>query len=116
MKDLAHYEDLALRLHGLLDALTTYAQRETLRARLAADKRRVDRDLAGLRTHQRNGVLADECARCYQASDPCDDARRYAEDLDDLATLYPLSTAPRCDACGKWHDATLACPGRPVGP
>jgi hypothetical protein len=56
------------------------------------DRERIASDLDGLRDHHRgSGILTDECGRCYQMSDPCDDARRYADGLLRTAALYGVT-------------------------
>jgi hypothetical protein len=56
------------------------------------DRERIASDLAGLRDHERSvGILDGECVRCYQMSDPCDDASRYADGLLSTAALYGVT-------------------------
>jgi hypothetical protein len=88
----AQAEDLAVRIVAAIDALDAderrYADVRHYR-HYAADRERVESDLAGLRDHHRgSGILTDECGRCYQMSGPCDDARRYADGLLRTADLY----------------------------
>jgi hypothetical protein len=88
-------EDLAVRIVAAIDTLDADERRYAdVRHywHYAADRERVASDLAGLREHHRgSGILTDECGRCYQMSDPCDDARRYADGLLRTADLYGVT-------------------------
>jgi hypothetical protein len=91
----AQAEDLAVRIVAAIDTLDADERRYAdVRHywHYAADRERVASDLAGLRDHHRgSGILTDECERCYQMSDPCDDARRYADGLLRTADLYGVT-------------------------
>ncbi len=59
---------------------------------LAADWKRIESDLAGLREHQRCGTATDGIwnSACIHGG-PCPDARRYFDGLRRTATLYGIT-------------------------
>ncbi len=57
----------------------------------AADRERVQSDLAGLRQHGESLRSPGFCERCDRRLQPCPDARRYSDGLRRTAALYGVS-------------------------